>query len=149
MRRGERRGEDRMGIFVDLVVCVRASCVYLLVASCFVFRFSLGWLVGWLVGLLVACALAFLVRWFCRRLARLSCCLRRLLFTCALQVGFQMVLCACVFVCRVVCVCAGLVSLCSTSPPAETRLTVYRRLSIGPGWGRATNHETNACIAKL
>ena len=29
-----------------------------------------------------------------------------------------------------VCAPAGLVSLCSTSPPAETRLTVYRRFSI-------------------
>ena len=52
------------------------------------------------------------------------------LVLCILWVGFHIVFCVRSLVCRMVCASVGLVSLCSTSSPVETRLTVYRRPSI-------------------
>ena len=80
------------------------SCLH---CSCLV-GWSVAWLVGWLVIFFVVC----------------SCCLHVWLFglACFADLLFRLS--------GAVCVRACFVSLCSTSPPAETRLTVYRRLSI-------------------
>ena len=91
-------------------------------------------MVGWLVGCLLACLVAWLVGWlFSLSFVRARCVMisRWLFFACAvvrvLACFVDLLFC----LSGGVCVRACLVSLCSTSPPAETRLTVYRRLSIG------------------
>ena len=109
---------------------VGASFVYLL-CVCGVFVRSFVGLACWLIfllfarlrpwfgGFVVVLLFALVVVYMCGRLA---------VWWLVLLVSKWVCVLASLFV--EWCVCAGLVSLCSTSPPAETRLTVYRRLSV-------------------
>ena len=101
----------RVRVFVCLSVCLLSGGLFV---ACF------GMVVVWRAGG-VACTRGAVVMW--SAVAELTCYFAALWWWCC---GVYVVLC---FV-WVVSVLRVFVGGCSTSPPAETRLTVYRRFSI-------------------
>ena len=110
---------------------VGASFVYLL-CVCDVFVRSFVGMACWLIFLLFAC----LRLWFAGFVVVVLLFALVVVYMRGRSAVWWLVLLVSDWVCVLAflfaewCVCAGLVSPCSTSPPAETRLTVYRRLSI-------------------